>query len=443
MPDLSVPENSSPEYRQLLSLLPREDQQRFSETAADGGAGGLPFVAHLLAREHTRRLTRSTALRTCAALLTGGMIFGIPLLQAVVVQVMVVGLFLVIPLTLALVQYDPPGRLEQAAFAYLLHLDDRRSIGVLLERLHVGSHEDRQQVREALIRHLPHLSPEEASQLTPHQRTLFYGILDNYSRVRHVELQLAAIAALDRIGERYSLGILRHLSGGEAATKGEQAVRAAAQKCLYELQPRLDFGPPENIPLHLSTFHPPADSQISTTIVYADNLYALIALLPQLTLVTYRQILSEADRNRLYGLLSGATLGSTGYDTVKLYREIVRTLERVGDTRAMETLRQVALMEAPTDGTKQLRSAAKEALRVLRGVLEKEKVSRTLLRGSSAPDALPGELLRAAAPDTFETRPDELLRASTPEQERVTFKTNLASEESKAVLLQRTDDSDR
>ena len=78
----------------------------------------------------------------------------------------------------------------------------------------------------------------------------------------------------------------------------------------------------------------------------------------------------------------------------------------------MDTLHDIEVMEAPTDGAKQLRAAAKEALRGLRRQLAKEKVSRTLLRASSAPEAQPGELLRAVAPAESDTAPNELLRAS-------------------------------
>jgi hypothetical protein len=147
-------------------------------------------------------------------------------------------------------------------------------------------------------------------------------------------------------------------------------------------------------------------------LVSPDILYTLLALVPKLTATNYREILSTADRDRLYGLLYPAIIGSYGFDRIKLYREIVVTLERVGDTRGMNMLHQVAVMAAPTDGAKQLRTAAQEAMRVLRRQIEKEKVSKTLLRASSAPENLPWELLRPAAPTESETEPTELLRAS-------------------------------
>jgi hypothetical protein len=262
--------------------------------------------------------------------------------------------------------------------------------------------------------------------LTSAQRNLVHSILDDtyYVYTYTLDLSLATVAAMVRIGDRRDLSALYFVASGMAATKKEQAVRTAAQKCLYDLVARLDFGPVERIPDHLKRILSPLETEANSNQTFrylsdADSLYALIALLPQLTATNYRQIFpQQTDRDCLYSLLNAATMGSNyGYDRLRLYRKIVSALKRVGDTGAISALRQVAVMEAPTDGAKQLRSAAREALQVLKQQFEKEKVGKTLLRASQAPDTQPDDLLRAAAPAVSETDPQELLRASLSQQE--------------------------
>jgi hypothetical protein len=418
----SKPETLSPRHRLLLSLARPEEQRFFAASVDSGSAEALYVLGRILTRERAYRKQRSALLITVAILLgVGGACF-LSTLSNADAGPATFGSAVALVLLSLLAMYNPVGRLEQAAFDYLLHLDDRRIIGLLLEQRNAVALNDQYRVNQALTRLLPEIEPGEASQLTSAQRNQLYSILGYVYREYDMDLRLAAIAALARIGDRRDLGALYAVASAMAATKGEQAVRTEAQKCLHDLQARLDFGKVESIPDYLKPIYTPVtgqtNSQTAFYVVDADSLYVLIALLPQLTSTNYRQILSQQmDRDRLYSLLTPATAGSYSFDKLKLYREIVRTLERVGDTKSMHALRQVAGMEVPTDGARQLRAAANAALQVLRQQLEKEKVGKTLLRASFAPDVQPDELLRASAPAESTTAPNELLRASIPQQE--------------------------
>ena len=427
----------------LLSLLSPADRKGVADTLDHGSSATVHYLARILSRERDQRRSRATGMRVCAAMLALYVVFFGPLLLLSLYPVVtLLSMLVVIPLALFLAVFDPPGRLEEPVFEALIDLAEVQDTGIVLEQMHVGSLENRKRARTSLVHLLPQLLPENRSLLTAPQRAQLHSILSSGDRDRYIKLRLAAVAALEQIGDRDSLRALHVLANAEAATRAEQAVRTAVQKCLYDLVARLDFGRPEDIPRYLAESYNRADSQTMYPLVSADSLYAMITLLPQLTPTNYRQILTPADRDRLYGLFSRAVIDGYGYDKFKLHREIVRAAAQIEDTRAMNVLRQLASMEAPTDGARQLRAEAKEALRVLKLALEKEKVSQTLLRGSSAPDALPGELLRAAAPAESETTANELLRASA-QQKSVTVTVDLMPEESKTVLLQRPEDPGR
>ena len=400
----------------LLALLSLEERRHFSASIEHDPSETISMLARILHRERRAR-QQQWALRIAGSGLLGILGFGVVssrLMDAYSGLAFFSAIF-ALPLLGYIARSKPRGEREQAAFDYLLQLEDKRSVGLLLELWRSVSANDQYRIQKAMIVCLPQLDHEDGLKMTALQRERLHGMLHYSYYLQHSDLRLAAIAALERVGGRDSLGSLYQIAAGEAAVKREQAVRAAAQQCLHTLYSRLDFGGPEKIPEYILRLFKAPSSPASPVTVHADSLYALIVLLPKLTRENYRQILNPTERDRLCGLLDPATLGLYGlyvYDKLKLYREIVRTLERVGDIRAMNMLRHVAVMEAPSDGAKQLRAAAQEALRVLRQQVAKEKVSKTLLRASSAPDAQPDELLRAAAPAESETAPDELLRAS-------------------------------
>ncbi len=410
-------ETLAPAQRLLISLVRPDEQRHFAAGADQTGEESLSVLARLLTRERARRKQRSSLLLATVLILgIGGCgLVSMYLLTPYPVPTWL-GIFTAAPLLFLLSRYDPIGRLEKTALEYLLQLEDPRTVGSLLEQRPLVSLTDRKGVDAALIRLLPQMNAEDMALLTPAQHNQFYEILEYSCRDRDIELRLAVIAVLEQIGERRSLGPLYLLAASDAATKDQQTVRAAAQQCLHILKARLVFGRVENISAYLSRYHIPADSQLSSTFIDADNMYALLSLLPQLTPASYQQILTTADKDQLYGFLSAANGVSYPYEKRQFYLEIICTLERVSDTRSLNTLRALASMDAPTDDAKQVRTAAKEAVRILRLQLEKEKVSQTLLRASAAPDARSEELLRAAAPTESETPSNELLRPATAQE---------------------------
>ena len=436
----SKAKNGQNEQARLLALLPAKERERLTTAVELGSGETLSFLAQILARESVARTSRSTILCIGALLILAFLVCGVPLLLDLYPWAALFGAFAVIPVLALLALHSFPGRRERAAVDYLLRIEDRRSTGLLLERLRTGSLSDRQRVHDALKERLPELGSEDLQYLTSLQRQHLHGLPAASHPINDLDLRIAAIRVVERIGGRDSLGALYQIAAGETALKSEQTVRAAAQKCLYALQARLDFGGPEKIPEYLRRIGTPPNSPSSPVTIYADNLYALIAVLPQLTPDNYRSLLSRADRNALCALLYPASLGNYGYDHLKLYREVVGALGRVGEIQSMNALRQVAVMDAPTDGARQLRAAAKEALSVLRQQLEKEKVSKTLLRASSAPEAQPGEMLRAAAPAESVTAPNELLRATVAQGENAGFHSDSSPQAGAHAVFQGKED---
>lgn len=327
-------------------------------------------------------------------------------------------LLIVLPAGLVVLLYEKPGRLEQAAFNTLLAQNDKAAIGPLLEQWAAIDPTQRDPLQQALTRLLLQIEPEDAALLSSTQRQKLYHLLDYITREHRIELRLAVIAALRVIGERGCLKPLYQLASGEAATKGAQAVRAAAQKCLYDLQARLDFGELSDLPAYLKRIYSTEHNTTYPFLIEADTLYALLSLVPRITSANYRQVLAQEDRERLYRLLKIEMIENYTFDRLKLFREIVQMLARVGDTKAVPAIRPVAYMDAPTDGERQLRTAAREALRVLNSLLEKEKVGQSLLRASAAPGVQPDELLRPAGPTVSTTAPQELLRAASTQPEQ-------------------------
>jgi hypothetical protein len=434
---------ASETYGRLLSLLSAKDRERFLQSAERSATEALSILGQILVRERNRRNGRAAARFVSIFLFVIGVLVVAPWCWTTdypVVAAMGVAIGVALPIANLAVRYNPVSRLERATLDYLLHLDDKRSVGVLLEQRSCVTWAERDKIQKALIQLLPQLDTADMAGMTPAQQKLLYDILD-WRQPCEVELRLAVIAALERIGERRSFEPLYLLASGQAATKEEQTLRTAAQRGLYTLQSRVDFGGPEHIPNHVSRYGAQLDSQSRFVLQKADNLYGLLTLLPLLTPANYRQILSEAERDRLYALLTPSIIGTYSYDRLKLYREIVRTAERFRDTRAMSALRRMAAMEAPTDAERQVRTAAREALQVLRKQVEKEKVSKTLLRGSFAPEAQPDELLRPAAPTENRTDPEEMLRASTPEQPRGPITTASLAEAMKALRRQSQEDT--
>lgn len=402
--------------QELRTLLPTQERSAIAEDATPADPMPIALLARILQDERRQRYT-FLALRIAASALGG--IVAISATSAWLIEdhpgLAFLGLSILVPLLILWCHHNPISRREKAAREYLLAGDDRRRLGLLLEQRVSATPGDLARINLALIRLLPEITVEEMAQLTDAQRHLLYGTLGYEYRFYDTDLNVAVIEALGRLGDKEALNRLYSLANGQAATKREQAVRAAAQKSLYALHTGLDFGSVEAIPKYLNGLfsYSSATTQSTPYLTDAYSLYALVALLPRLSAEEYYRIVSPTERERMYGLLERAVANNYfGYEKPRLYREFVCTFERAGDTKAIQTLVHVANMDAPSDGEKQLRSAAKQALRTLRQQVEREKVGKTLLRASMAPGVQPEELLRPAGPAASTTAPSELLRAA-------------------------------
>ncbi len=394
----------------LLALLPAADRAEFPGTLSPGSEEIIPWLGQLIQRESKRNLTILRALRM--SVWTAGFVLLLILCWAVIpsaVECLPLFLLGIIPLSAGAQQLHGNHSLEDAAVECLISLRDRRTVGPLLEHLYMNSERNRARVREALTHLLPMMGPEDAARLTASQKDLLNGCLNFLTSIP--ELHLPVIVALTQFGDRKSINPLYRLAACAAPTQREQAVRAAAQNALHVIQARTDFGGIERIPGCLRTVFGVYSGEVDY-VIEAESLYSLLRLVPLLTRADYRRILDEDARNRLYRHLRPPLSGRFAYGQLALCREFLALLARVGDTRAIPAVRTLARMEAPTDAQRQLRAAAKETLTALRAEALKEKESLTLLRGASAPDVAPEELLRAALPAESRTAPEELLRAA-------------------------------
>ena len=130
---------------------------------------------------------------------------------------------------------------------------------------------------------------------------------------------------------------------------------------------------------------------------------ALTSLLPRLR-AGDASLLNTQQRTNLHKALSGKKRG------LYFRLAILKALEQVGDSRDIAAVEQLAGRKSRAENAV-VSDAAAECLPYLRANIEREAVSRTLLRASEALSTLPAALLRPAqGPST--TPPELLLRIS-------------------------------
>ena len=446
--DVYLPEALDPEIRaakiaRLLALLPESERAETASILAQNDARSLQMLTNIIVSEHTNRRTR-------ALLLAGpGALIWITLLVSIVHEtppwpMKIAGLAGTLMLALSPLTGIPTAR-EKAAVEAVVLSEDKHSIGALLEvaqiinlpgTLHIKS-------KQILIRLLKSLTPADCALLTPAQHRQLYHLLNYIHRDCDLALRLAAIAALQQIGDLQCLGVLYALAAGEAATSTAQAVRQAAQDCLERMRFRLDFAPVAKISEYTEVLIHQLQSEAIDNQICATSLLALRQLLPQLNTTNFHRILSERDRDRLYQLLTlpAWLFNRPRYGIIELQEEILHTAHRLVDTRALVSVRKVAYVQIPHPAAKQLRTVASETLYLLETQVARDEESRTLLRGASAPASPSGELLRAAGSTESLTAPNELLRSSLPQEEVAPHKIELTPAENQAVLLPSTVDN--
>jgi hypothetical protein len=281
--------------------------------------------------------------------------------------------------------------------------------------MHLTDSALRTKAKASLLRLLPHVTPEICQRLPPRQRGYLYDLLSYQDRNKDMELRLAALTALRQAGDRTCLGAVYLLAAGDASTPAAQTVQTAANECLDHLLAHLDFSPLKSLPRYIDSAYAQMRRDGVDLQVYATCLLNMRQLLRQLTPANYQNILVDSQRDNLYRLLLPRPSPNPGHPVGKreLDLEIVRTAARLADTRAIKAFTLFA--RNPSSGDRSVQAAVREALPALEALVEGEKESQTLLRGTAAPDAHPEELLRATVPDTFAADPKELVRASTSE----------------------------
>jgi hypothetical protein len=413
MPDLPKVEKQADLIENLAALLPPKERDAARTLLSKGDAESIQLLTDLRWNEHdTRRVRGGLTVLSGLLLLLGSLIVG-AFLGPAVGYVAALGLVVLVLSTLTWTCC--PTRRENAAIAILLSSENPTSIGPILECMHLSDRVLCAQAKASLTRLLPHLTTEICERLPPRQRGYLYDLLNYQHRDKERELRLTALTALRQAGDRTCLGAIYLLAAGDASTPAAHSVRAAASECLEHLLARIDFSP-LSLPRYIDSAYAQMRREGVDLQVYATCLLNLRQMLRQLTPANYQSMLSEWQRDNLYRLLLPRPSPNLGHPVGKreLDLEIVWTAERLGDTRAIKSF--MLFARNPASGDRSVQAAVRKMLPTLEALVEREKESQTLLRGTGAPDAHPEELLRAALPDAFAADPTELLRASVTQQ---------------------------
>jgi hypothetical protein len=281
-------------------------------------------------------------------------------------------------------------------------LQDPQAIGPLLEMLEAEEPLHRA-VIAALTRLLTHTNPQDAVALIGSRHDRLYQLLDYTMTIDHPELGAAILRLLPLLADRRALvWAARYIWW---STPGEQRSREAAHAALPLLLERVDLGglPTltdwiRRLPLNLKD--PPMWEAILLPHL------ALMQILPQCTPEQFLMV-SSRDRQRLYTNLRTFMMPRLKSDYAVVVLDMVR---RAADVEALSTVRDLidGLHSTPYP---RIRKAARECLPILKDEVERQKVSKTLLRGASAPQAAPDTLLRAAS-GAVDIDPQLLLRAN-------------------------------
>lgn len=399
----------------LLALLPPNQRESFAAILGNDDAECHRLLTETIAggvarlRTLTAGLTASVFLFLFIAYETGLEEVNWPILLTIVG-----GIYMLMLIALG----SPPGRSEAIALEIAIQSDDIGSISPLLEGLKIRKLPPRLRTKTklALTGMLLRLTEAEANALTITQRKQLCRFLWYIQRDTECELRLAVLKVLEQLRDKSLLGHVYQLATGEASTRTAETVRQAARVSLENMLARIDFGLIERIPEYTERLIRQMQSEGTEVKDVAECMLALRKLLPLLTAENYRSVLTERNRDRLYGLLiMHLQQSDRQYSGDEALLEIVRAAGRIGDTRALPSIKKITVWPATTTAAKRLRSASREIVRLLELQVVKEKESRTLLRGSSAPDPLPAELLRPTIPAISDVAPKELLRAAFPD----------------------------
>lgn len=340
MSDSLKTEHPVAQMETVVALLPPKVRDKARAVLLQGDAKSVQLLTRVISKERTKRRSRAKATALPGSLLLIGSLLTAArphLFGGYTAALGLSGLGLLALSALTRM----PSRLQKAAQEALVQSEDPEGIGALLERLPLRSPVLRAQVRADLIQALPQITADSFRKLTPKQRGYLYGTLSYEQRDRDMDLRLSVLAALEEVGDASCLGVVYQLTTGEAVTDTAVAVREAARNCLDCLFARLDFGPLEALPQHLLSISAEIREEKTDFQAYATSLLSLRQLLPQLTPANYRSILSANQRTQLYALPMLYAVSNNGkyqFRRRDLHLEIVRTADRLRDTRALEGL---------------------------------------------------------------------------------------------------------
>jgi hypothetical protein len=132
---------------------------------------------------------------------------------------------------------------------------DIKSVGPLTDALRMNDLPARRDAQDMLIELLPRLQPEDSGLLNAAQRANLCSVLNvpvesalykNMAAVfkpadhREVEIRVAILHALTRIGDEQALPIMAHLAETQARTDGERRIQETARICLPLLHERVE-----------------------------------------------------------------------------------------------------------------------------------------------------------------------------------------------------------
>ena len=306
----------------------------------------------------------------------------------------------------------------------LAEVEDVNAAGPILEAWQASAlnGRGRAEFKKVLLRLLPQLRSEDGANLTPAQRRILYENLSHTRLLYHPEITLACLDAIEQIGDRDALPPLARLIVHDAPTQTEQRVRERAQQCLTHLTQTLDFGTTAGIPGWIAKL-PYGSSTANTPTLPAGSdealiaLFALIQLLPQmqpsdagLLKASEREYMVESWRWMMFALFGTLAVNAQQSRLGSAFSfAALAALEQIGTGRELG-LSHWLLRDVPNEDLPQLRATARRVNAILEQRRDKEQISYTLLRGSTAPVAAPAELLRPAMGEQGHSDPKELLR---------------------------------
>jgi hypothetical protein len=164
------------------------------------------------------------------------------------------GMMLIFSLFMVRSSRKPRQRRRDMA-AKLIEQSDVRSIGPLVDALHLDDGMTREVAIEALTGLLPRLKASDAALLNDAQRAKLCQILSlpvenpfykdfrdlfRPANNRAVAFRVAILRAFEQVGDSKALAVVERLAKREAKTEGEKRIQEAAEACLPALQYRAE-----------------------------------------------------------------------------------------------------------------------------------------------------------------------------------------------------------